>query len=150
VTPERERLVRDSWRMFGAVAEPYGRVFYQHLFELDPETERLFAATDMQAQGRKFWQMLAEIVSVLDDPDALVKQVAALGKRHVAYGVTDDQYEFVGAALLHTLEQGLGPAFSEEVRDAWAEAYLILATIMRRAAERTTAELRTPDPSEFL
>jgi hemoglobin-like flavoprotein len=76
--------------------------------------------------------------------------VAALGHRHVGYGVTDDQYELVGAALLYTLEQGLGPAFTPEVRDAWSEAYLILATVMRRAAGRTSAAMPASDPSEPL
>jgi hemoglobin-like flavoprotein len=139
VTPERERLVRDSWRQFEPAAQPFAPVFYDHLFELDPDTQRLFASTDMEAQGRKFWQMLAEIVRVLDEPDQLVGEVAALGRRHVGYGVTDGQYETVGAALLWTLEQGLGPAFTPEVRDAWSEAYLVLATVMRRAAARTSS-----------
>ena len=139
MTPERERLVRDSWRQFEPIAPRFALVFYDHLFELDPETQRLFASTDMEAQGRKFWQMLAEIVRVLDEPDQLVSEVAALGRQHVGYGVTDGQYETVGAALLWTLEQGLGPAFTPEVRDAWSEAYLVLATVMRRAAARTSS-----------
>jgi len=139
VTPERERLVRDSWNQFEPAAPPFARVFYDHLFELDPGTQRLFASTDMEAQSRKFWQMLAEIVRVLDEPDQLVSEVAALGRQHVGYGVTDGQYETVGAALLWTLEQGLGPAFTPEVRDAWSEAYLLLATVMRRAAARTSS-----------
>ncbi len=149
MTPERERLIRDSWRQFEPMAQPFERVFYDHLFELDPETQRLFASTDMEAQGRRFWQMVAEIVRVLDEPDELVSQVAALGRRHVGYGVTDDQYEIVGAALLWTLEQALGPAFTPEVRDAWSEAYLILATVMRRSAARTSAAaIPAPDPSK--
>ena len=147
MTPEHERLIRDSWRQFEPMARPLAAVFYGHLFELDPGTQRLFASTDIQAQGLKFWQMLAEIVRVLDEPDELVSQVAALGRRHFGYGVTDDQYEIVGAALLWTLEQGLGPAFTREVRDAWAEAYLVLATVMRRSAARTSAGLPRPSGS---
>jgi hemoglobin-like flavoprotein len=38
--------------------------------------------------------------------------------------------------LLWTLEQELGPAFTPEVRDAWTEAYLLLATVMRRATTK--------------
>ena len=129
------------------MAEPLARVFYGHLFELDPETHRLFASTDMEAQGRKFWQMLTEIVRVLDEPDHLVSEVAALGRKHVGYGVTDAQYESVGAALFWTLEQALGPGFTPEVRDAWSEAYLVLATVMRRAAARTSAAIVPPPPS---
>jgi len=83
---------------------------------------------------------------VLDEPDQLVSEVAALCRRHVGYAVTDGQYEIVGAALLWTLEQALGPAFTPEVRDAWSEAYLILATVMRRSAARTSAGAILPPP----
>ena len=47
----------------------------------------------------------------------------ALGRRHAGYGVRPEHYDTVGAALLWTLEQGLGDAFTDDVRAAWAEAY---------------------------
>ena len=134
--PETERLVRESWSQFEPLAEPSARFFYEKLFELDPEAQRLFARTDMEAQGRKVMQMFAEIVRTLDQPEALVSEVADLGRRHVHYGVRDSQYDSVGIALLWTLERGLGPAFTDEIRDAWTEAYLLISTVLRRAAAR--------------
>ena len=80
--------------------------------------------------------MLAQIVHTIDQPEELVTSVAALGRRHVHYGVKDADYESVGAALLWVLEQNLGDAFTPEVRAAWTEAYLTVATVMRRAATR--------------
>ena len=58
----------------------------------------------------------------------------ALGERHVAYGVEEHHYETVGEALLWTLERGLGDAFTDDVRDAWATAYTLLAMTMKSAA----------------
>ncbi len=132
--PETQRLVRESWAQFQPVAERLAPYFYQRLFELDPEARRLFAHTDMEAQGRKVMQMFGEIARILDQPGALVAEVADLGRRHVHYGVQDHQYDSVGTALIWTLEYGLGPAFSAEVRDAWTEAYLLVAAVLRRAA----------------
>ena len=88
----------------------------------------------MEAQGRKVMRMFAEIVGALDQPEALITEVADLGRRHLHYGVRDHQYDSVGTALLWTLEHGLGPAFTPEVRNAWTEAYLLLAAVLRRAA----------------
>jgi hemoglobin-like flavoprotein len=136
MTPETERLVRDSWTRFEPVAVQSAEFFYEKLFELDPEARRLFARTDMEAQGRKVMQMFAEIVRTLDQPEALVSEVADLGRRHVHYGVRDSQYDSVGIALLWTLERGLGPGFTAEIRNAWTEAYLLLSTVLRRAAAR--------------
>jgi hemoglobin-like flavoprotein len=141
--PEAEQLVRESWARFEPAAVQSSRFFYDKLFELDPEAQQLFAKTDMEAQGKKVMQMLAEIVRNIDRPEQLIPEVAGLARRHVHYGVRDDQYDSLGTALLWTLERGLGPAFTPEVRDAWTEAYLLLSTVMRRAAARTSREWST-------
>jgi hemoglobin-like flavoprotein len=57
----------------------------------------------------------------------------------VHYGVKDPDYETVGAALLWTIEQGLGDAFTPAVREAWSEAYLLVATLMRRQTARPSS-----------
>lgn len=136
MTPEAERLVRESWARFEPVAVRSAEFFYEKLFELDPEAQRLFARTDMEAQGKKVMQMFATIVRTLDQPEAFVSEVADLGRRHVHYGVRDSQYDSVGIALLWTLERGLGSGFTAEVRNAWTEAYLLLSTVLRRATVR--------------
>jgi hemoglobin-like flavoprotein len=48
--------------------------------------------------------------------------------------VTDTHYVSVGAALLWTLEQGLGAEFTAEVGEAWAAAYRMLSSTMMEAA----------------
>ena len=54
-----------------------------------------------------------------------------LGQRHADYGVQPYHYETVGAALLWTLEQGLGDCFTADVRSAWAAAYGLLSSVMQ-------------------
>jgi nitric oxide dioxygenase len=65
--------------------------------------------------------------------------VRDLGRRHAHYGVEPEHYATVGAALIWTLEQGLGPDFTLATRRAWIAAYSLLAWTMIAAAE---AELR--------
>jgi hemoglobin-like flavoprotein len=144
MTPEQHALVSQSWQQFEPTIRRAGARFYERLFELDPGAQQLFAGVDMVTQEQKLMRMLAEIVRVLDRPDELVSGVAALGRRHLQYGVTDGDYESVGAALMWTLEQGLGDAFTPEVREAWTEAYLLVATVMRRAAGRASAPYPAP------
>ena len=59
--------------------------------------------------------------------------VQDLGKRHKGYGVTAAHYAPVGAALLWTLEKGLGPDFTPDVKAAWTETYTALAGVMTAA-----------------
>jgi hypothetical protein len=55
------------------------------------------------------------------------------------YGVADKDYDTVATALLWTLEQGLGTAFTPEARAAWIETYVTLASVMKSAAAKAAA-----------
>lgn len=132
MTPEQIELVRESWDKVRPISEQAADLFYTRLFELDPELKPLFKG-DMQAQGAKLMTMIHTAVRSLTQLDALVPAVEALGRRHVGYGVREEHYATVGAALLWTLDQGLGEAFTAEVEAAWTETYTLLATTMKNA-----------------
>jgi hemoglobin-like flavoprotein len=136
MTPEQKRLVRDTWKQVVPVADGAAGMFYYRLFEIDPTTRKLFRATDMVAQRKKLLQTLAFAIGGLDNLDALVSKVEDLGRRHAGYGVTDAHYDSVGAALLWTLEQGLGQAWTPPAAAAWTEVYRLLCGTMRNAAAR--------------
>lgn len=138
MTPEQKMLVKSTWELVEPISEKAAELFYGRLFELDPAVKPLFK-TDIAEQGKKLMQMLAVCVAGLDNLDELVPAVEALGKRHVSYEVTEDQYGTVGEALLWTLEQGLGDKFTDDVREAWTEVYTTLATVMIAASKEVTA-----------
>jgi hemoglobin-like flavoprotein len=130
MTPRQKELVRDSFALVEPIADAAATIFYDRLFALDPNLRRLFAATDMAAQRKNLMQTLTVVVRGIDRLDNLVPAVEALGRRHAGYGVRAEDFETVGAALLDTLEVGLGEAFTMETRDAWLAAYGILASVM--------------------
>ena len=130
------RLVRTTWNQVVLIADTAARLFYERLFEMEPELRRLFGRTDMEQQRKKLMQTLAVAVGALDRLETLRPALEALGRRHVDYGVEARHYDLVGAALLWTLEQGLGDGYTESVQQAWSSAYALLAGIMRDAASR--------------
>jgi hemoglobin-like flavoprotein len=95
----------------------------------------------MEAQRKKFADMLTRIVRQLDSPEELIPNLAPLARRHVHYGVQASDYHTVGEALFWALEQALGDALTDEVRSAWAEAYALLAAVMLRVAAKPPAPL---------
>ena len=135
MTPEKIRQVQASWEQVTPISEKAAALFYGRLFELDPELKPLFK-TDIREQGRKLMQMITAAVRGLSDLNNLVPVVEDLGRRHVEYGVRKKDYETVGAALLWTLEKGLGESFTPPVREAWVETYSLLANTMQKAAAR--------------
>ena len=134
LTTEQKQLVRSSWALVMPIQDEAARLFYGRLFEIDPSTKPLFASTDMAEQGKMLMQMINVAVASLERLDTIRSAVKDLGRRHEGYGVKEEHYESVGAALLWTLGQGLGEQFTPEVEEAWAETYGTLTGIMKEGA----------------
>ncbi|HEY0944386.1 MAG TPA: globin family protein [Opitutaceae bacterium] len=138
MTPQQKVLVQTSWEKVVPIADTAATLFYGRLFELDPALKPLFTS-DITEQGKKLMQMITLAVRGLDNLEQLVPAVQQLGRRHVGYGVKDEHYATVAAALLWTLEKGLGDAFTAEVKEAWVVVYTILADTMKGAAAQSAA-----------
>lgn len=138
MTPEKIALVRSSWQQVLPIRDTAAQLFYGQLFELDPSLRSLFKG-DMAEQGRKLMAMINTVIVGLDNLAPLLGAVEDLGRRHVAYGVTEAHYDTVGSALIWTLGKGLGEQFTPAVQAAWAEAYDTLASAMKRAAATAAA-----------
>jgi hemoglobin-like flavoprotein len=130
MTPRQVQLVRETWPAVEAIGPAAASLFYERLFATEPTLRALFRG-DIDAQGKKLVAMLAAAIGALDRIDTLVPTLHALGRRHVGYGVEPAHYDAVGAALLWTLERGLGGAFSDDVRLAWSAVYAALASAMQ-------------------
>src|SRR5712691_404439 len=137
MTPEQVKLVQDSFAKVAPIAGTAADLFYDRLFTIAPEVRYLFP-TDLTEQKKKLMQMIATAVTNLHQVDKIISAVEDLGRRHVGYGVTAKHYEPVGAALLWTLEQGLGADFTPPVKAAWTETYMTLAGVMQKAAAAAT------------
>lgn len=130
-------LVQTSFEAVKPIAATAADIFYTKLFELDPNLKPLFPAADedkMKEQGNKLMTMLSAAVAGLSNVEALIPVLQDLGKRHVAYRVEKSHYDTVGAALLGTLEAGLGDAFTPDVKQAWTDVYGVMASVMIEAA----------------
>ncbi len=122
-------LVKESWSKVVPIAETAADLFYNRLFELDPSLRSLFSG-DMTEQGKKLMSVIAVAVNALDNLEAIIPVIQDMGRRHEDYGVKPEQYQTVGSALLWTLEQGLGEAFTASVKEAWTKVYGLLAETM--------------------
>ena len=131
--PKQMALVQESFAKVLPIADSAAAIFYKRLFETAPELKALFKG-DMTQQGKRLMGMIGIAVSKLNDLPALAPALHDLGRRHAGYGVKPENYATVGGALLWTLEQGLGVAFTKEVKQAWTAVYGVLADTMTSAA----------------
>jgi nitric oxide dioxygenase len=133
MTPSQIELVQSSFGRLVPIADAAANLFYDRLFEIAPHLRSMFPE-DLTEQKKKLMAMLGTAVGGLGRLDTLVPVLRALGRRHAGYGVKAQHYASVGSALLWTLEKTLGAAFTPDVKDAWATAYILLWTTMNDAA----------------
>ena len=129
----QQEIVRTTFAKLAVMPEVAGALFYQRLFDLNPEVRPLFK-NDMRIQGVKLMTMLAMVVFNLHEPGRVLPAIRDLGVRHIGYGVKLEDYDALLEALLWALEQALGEDFTPAVRDAWAVCYDELAGEMKAAA----------------
>jgi hemoglobin-like flavoprotein len=137
MTPQQIDLVQRTWKELRPSPRVAG-LFYSRLFALDPSVRALFKG-DLTQQGSKLMSMISVAVGALARLESVLPAIEDLGRRHAGYGVEERHYTVVGAALVWTLEQELGRAFTAEVDQAWRAVYRVLATTMQQAASRETA-----------
>jgi hemoglobin-like flavoprotein len=142
MTPSQIRLLQRSFVNIEPIASEVSAKFYEKFFNLAPETRPMFRE-DMSYQYAKFMGIIAELVnlhlrSLISLPvtsqgngEAVMPGVRELGRRHTGFGVKPEQFAIMRVALMDTLAETLGEHFSPVVREAWEEAYDVLAKVMK-------------------
>ena len=129
MTPSQITLVQESFAKVAPISDQAAVLFYDRLFEVAPPVRAMFPE-DLTEQRKKLMGTLAVVVGGLSNLDTVLPAASALAKRHVNYGAKPEHYPVVGAALLWTLEKGLGEAWPPEVAEAWTAAYGTLSGYM--------------------
>ncbi len=132
MTEQQIRLVQMSFALVAADADGAADIFYDRLFALDSSLRRMFPA-DLSEQKKKLMTTLGFAVGSLNKLEALIPALENLGRKHADYGVRDEHYKTVGAALIETLRQGLGSHFTPQTETAWATMFAVVSKTMQCA-----------------
>ncbi|MFS0645995.1 NO-inducible flavohemoprotein [Siminovitchia sp. 179-K 8D1 HS] len=106
-------------------------VFYKNMFRNHPELLNIFNHAN-QSQGRQQTALANMVYAAAKNIDQLenvlpaVKQVA---HKHRGLGVKPEHYPIVGEHLLGAIKEVLGDAATDEIINAWAEAYGVIAQV---------------------
>jgi hemoglobin-like flavoprotein len=129
MTPDQIKLVQQSFSKVVPISDQAAVMFYDRLFETAPQVRSMFPS-DMTTQRGKLMATLSAVVNGLGNLGSILPAASALAKRHVSYGAKVEHYPVVGAALLWTLEKGLGDGWTPDVEEAWKAAYGTLSGFM--------------------
>ena len=143
MTPEQTRLLGESFAKLENRLYDLGSLVYQKLFEIDPNSRRLFKG-DMEEQKLKLARVFAEFIRVKTRSqhflpvtkkggEAIIPGVGSLGERHDAnYGVGCKHYVYMREALLYAISTLLGKEYNDEIGLAWSETFDMLADAMQK------------------
>jgi NAD(P)H-flavin reductase/hemoglobin-like flavoprotein len=127
--------LKGSWANVAAAGDDVPLYFYSHLFLSHPEVRSMFPI-QMSGQRDKLVTALGAVVSNVDELDNVIPLLEQLGRDHRRFAVITEHYTAVGASLLATLKKFLGPAWTPDLADTWAQAYGLVAKVMVAAAEQ--------------
>lgn len=132
-------LLEESFAAVAPHAPQLADTFYGHLFTDFPAVTPLFIGTDMGDQKKKLVASLKLVVENLRRPEVLGPALEDLGLRHVDYGAREEHYPAVGQTLLKSLAEVAGDLWTDELNNAWAEAYDVVAEKMIAGAKQPAA-----------
>ena len=145
LSPKTIEIVKSTAGAIAANGEAITTRMYEILFANYPETEVMFqnAAAD---QHKKLAGAVAAYAANIDNLGVLSKAVEKMAQTHVNTMVKPEHYPMVGLSLLEAVKDILGDAATDEVIEAWKEAYFFLADILiarekELYTERTTANV---------
>ncbi|WP_152608188.1 NO-inducible flavohemoprotein [Halalkalibacter okhensis] len=105
--------------------------FYQMMFTNHPELLHIFNHVN-QKQGKQ-QQALANTVytaaQYIDQLETLLPAVKQIAHKHRSLGVKAEHYPIVGEHLLLAIKDVLGDAATDEIINAWGEAYGVIADV---------------------
>jgi hemoglobin-like flavoprotein len=113
---------------------------YKILFDRNPELKELFKDAEPD-QYKKLAQAVYAYAANIDNLGALGKGIETIAHAHVKTKIKPEHYPLVGGALLSAIKEVLGDAASDEVINAWKEAYFFLADVLIKREEELYAEV---------
>lgn len=105
--------------------------FYELLFSKNPELLNIFNHVN-QKQGRQQTALANAVYAAavhIDQLEAVLPAVKQIAHKHRSLGIKAEHYPIVGENLLQAIKDVLGDAATDEIINAWADAYGVIADV---------------------
>jgi nitric oxide dioxygenase len=108
------------------------RHFYKRMFHHNPEVARFFNPANQQAgsQQRALAGAITGYAANIDNLEVLGGAVELIAQKHASLLIKPEHYPIVGENLLASIKEVLGDGATDDVIQAWGEAYGFLASIL--------------------
>jgi methyl-accepting chemotaxis protein len=143
--------LESSFNLLAPQGEELVRRFYNELFKRAPTVIPMFDNTTPAEQQTKLLDSLKLVIDNVRNPQALAPALTELGVKHQEYGALPEHYPVVASALIDTMKQMAGEAWTDTIESAWKQALDIISKVMLDAYKTPTLNVvanETNIPSE--
>ena len=130
-------IVKSTAPVLAQHGEEITQHFYQQMFKENPELLDIFNAAN-QKTGRQQAALANAVYAYaanIDNLGALTAAVQRIAHKHASFNILPEHYPIVGKHLLGAVAHVLGDAVTDDVVNAWTEAYGLLADIFIEVEE---------------
>lgn len=132
LSPETIAIVKSTAPILSEHGETLTKHFYKRMFSHNPEVAPFFNTTNQQAgtQQRALAGAITAYAANIDNLEVLGSAVELIAQKHASLMIKPEHYPIVGENLLASIREVLGAGATDEVIDAWGQAYGFLADIL--------------------
>ncbi|OQS00587.1 hypothetical protein THRCLA_05924 [Thraustotheca clavata] len=102
--------------------------FYGMIFKKEPSVKPLFRSSII-VQGKALINIIQSITNAVNAPN-VIEKVCDLAFRHNKYGVKMEYFNLLGSCLLLALADCTGSTWTDELTQAWRQAYSYMVMVM--------------------
>lgn len=126
------QIVKSTAPVLQEHGETLTKHFYKRMFKHNPEVAPFFNPAHQTAgnQQRALAGAIAAYAANIDNLEVLGGAVELIAQKHASLLIKPEHYPIVGENLLASIREVLGEAATDDVINAWAEAYGFLADIL--------------------
>lgn len=124
-------VIKSTVPVLESHGEQITKRFYQMMFSNHPELLNVFNHAN-QREGRQQKALASSVYAAaanIDKLETIIPVVKQIGHKHRSLGVKPEHYPIVGNHLLLAIKDVLGDAATDEIINAWAEAYSVIADV---------------------
>ncbi len=134
-------LVKATVPVLQEHGEAITKHFYPLMFRERPEVKAFFNEAHQAhgSQPRALAHAVLAYAAHIDRLDKIAGELPRIIHKHVALGVLPEHYPIVGEYLLRAIREVLGEAATDDIINAWGEAYGALAQVLIQAEEEVYA-----------
>lgn len=122
--------VQDTYTSINKHADTFAECFYDNLEMIDPDLHSRFTS-NLKVSGKQLIDALGVVVDGLSDIDSILPAVKAVTQKHAQITFTNNDFITIGDALMETIEDGFGDDCTDDIRDAWEAAVLVVVKGMK-------------------